>query len=57
MRWFRRAKEAAAPPVTLPEPELLRARLELASGLPALTGVRSLLERLAEDYARTRALA
>jgi energy-coupling factor transporter ATP-binding protein EcfA2 len=57
MRWFRRAKEEAAPPVTLPEPELLRARLDLASALPALAGVQTLLERLAEDYARTRALA
>lgn len=57
MRWFRRAKQEEAPPPALPEPELLTARLEQACGLPALTDARPLLERLASDYARTRALA
>ncbi|MGZ3481793.1 MAG: GTPase, partial [Myxococcaceae bacterium] len=57
MRWFRRAKEDPAPEVALPEPELLRSRLDVASGLPALAEARPLLERLADDYARTRALA
>jgi predicted NACHT family NTPase len=57
MRWFRRAKQDEAPPAPLPEPELIRSRLELACGLPALADARPLLERLAEDYARTRALA
>jgi hypothetical protein len=57
MRWFRRAKQDEAPPVALPEPELVRSRLQLACELPALADARALLERLAEDYARTRALA
>jgi hypothetical protein len=57
MRWFRRAKQDEAPPAALPEPELVRSRLELACQLPALADARALLERLAEDYARTRALA
>jgi len=57
MRWFRRAKEEPSPEAALPEPELLGSWLEVASGLPALTDARPLLARLAEDYARTRALA
>ena len=57
MRWFRRAKQDEAPPPVLPEPELIRARLHLACELPALDDARGLLERLADDYARTRALA
>ena len=57
MRWFRRAKQDEAPLPPLPEPELVRSRVQLASELPALTEARPLLERLAEDYARTRALA
>jgi len=57
MRWFRRARQEQSPLPELPEAELLRARLELAAGLPALADARALLERLAEDYARTRALA
>jgi len=57
MRWFRRAKQDEAPPPALPEPELLRARLQLACELPALADARGLLARLADDYARTRALA
>ena len=57
MRWFRRARQDEAPPPPLPEPELIRSRLLLACELPALTDTRALLERLADDYARTRALA
>ena len=57
MRWFRRAKQDEAPPPALPEPELVTARLDQACGLPALADARPLLERLASDYARTRALA
>ena len=57
MRWFRRAKQGEVPPPVLPEPELVRARLQLACQLPALADARGLLERLADDYARTRALA
>jgi len=57
MRWFRRAKQDEAPPPVLPEPELIRSRLQLACQLPALADARGLLERLADDYARTRALA
>jgi hypothetical protein len=57
MRWFRRAKGEEAPPPPLPEPELIRSRLQLACELPALADARALLERLADDYARTRALA
>ncbi|HVP58969.1 MAG TPA: hypothetical protein VMT11_00250 [Myxococcaceae bacterium] len=57
MRWFRRTKQDQAPPPVLPEPELIRSRLEVACGLPALADTRPLLGRLAEDYARTRALA
>jgi len=57
MRWFRRAKQSEAPAAALPEPELLRSRLQVACELPALADARGLLERLADDYARTRALA
>ena len=57
MRWFRRAKQDETPPPALPEPELVTARLDQACGLPALADARPLLERLASDYARTRALA
>lgn len=57
MRWFRRPKQDQTPPPALPEAELLRVRLEVACGLPALAEARPLLHRLAEDYARTRALA
>jgi hypothetical protein len=57
MRWFRRAKPEEASQAPLPEAELLRARLQLACELPPLADARPLLERLAEDYARTRALA
>ncbi len=57
MRWFRRAKQDETPPAALPEPELVMARLDQACGLPALADARPLLERLAGDYARTRALA
>ena len=57
MRWFRRAKQDEAPTPTLPEPELIRSRLQLACELPALGDAGPLLERLADDYARTRALA
>jgi energy-coupling factor transporter ATP-binding protein EcfA2 len=41
----------------LPEAEVLRALLDDAVGLPALAPSRPLLGRLADDYARTRALA
>jgi hypothetical protein len=57
MRWFRRAKQQSAALPALPESELLRARLDVACNLPALADARPLLDRLAEDYARTRALA
>ena len=57
MRWFRRAKRDEALPPALPESELLRARLDVACALPALVEARPLLERLSDDYARTRALA
>ncbi len=57
MRWFRRSKQDEAPLPALPEPELVRSRLELACGLPTLADARPLLQRLADDYARTRALA
>src|SRR5262249_26778379 len=58
MRWLRRRLGGGVPErAALPEPELVRALLDEAVGLPALAPSRALLGRLADDYARTRALA
>src|SRR5262249_60861726 len=56
MKWLRKKLTPAERPA-LPEPEVLRSLLDEAVGLPALGPSRSLLGRLADDYARTRALA
>src|SRR5262249_59393146 len=54
---LRRARAGDAREAPAREPEPVRARRQLACQLPALADSRALLERLAEDYARTRALA
>src|SRR5262249_57157054 len=54
---LRRARAGDAREAPAREPEPVRARRQLACELPALADARPLLERLAEDYARTRALA
>jgi energy-coupling factor transporter ATP-binding protein EcfA2 len=56
MKWLRK-RLAPSERTPLPEPEVLRALLDEAVALPALGPDRSLLGRLADDYARTRALA
>jgi energy-coupling factor transporter ATP-binding protein EcfA2 len=56
MKWLRRKLGSPERP-DLPEAEVLRALLDTAVGLPALAPSRALLGRLADDYARTRALA
>lgn len=56
MKWLRRKLGSPERP-DLPEAEVLRALLDSAVGLPALAPSRALLGRLADDYARTRALA
>ena len=57
MRWFRRQRREDPQAAALPEPELLSAQLDAACALPALSDCRALLQRLADDYARTHALA